>query len=249
VALAAWRKSSAIAFLAVGLALSLAGCETLFPKPVYAPPPSTAPPPPPQAQVPRANLYVAVNRLNLRACPGMDCPKIAVLERNEVVEKIGDAGDWSQIRIKRNGTIGWVSSRYLSATPVTPPPEVATPTEVAPPPLPPQPEMGQPVPAVEKPKPATPSEVPTIKRKPEETRPAAAPAKPAKPATKEAPAARKPVTAPEQPLIPAVPVKPAKPAKPAAPAPPPEKTAPPPAEKPAPPEAPSPEKPSTIRIM
>jgi hypothetical protein len=242
---AAWCKSWAIASLAMGLALCLTGCETLFPKPVYAPPPAAAPPPPSRVQIPRATLYVAANRLNLRACPGMDCPKITVLERNEAVEKIGSAGDWSQIRIKRNGTIGWVSSRFLSATPVTPPPKVAAPPEVTPPPLPPQPEMGQPVPAVEKAKPVTPSEVPTIKRKPEEARPAAAPAKPA---AKVAPAARKPVTAPEQPLKPAVPVKPAKPA-PEKPVAVPKKPAPPPAEKPAPPAAPSPEQPSSIRIM
>jgi hypothetical protein len=232
---AAWCKSWAIASLAMGLALCLTGCETLFPKPVYTPPPAAGPPPPPRAQIPRATLYVAVNRLNLRACPGMDCPKITVIERNEAVEKIGSAGDWSQIRIKRNGTIGWVSSRFLSATPVTPPPKVAAPPEVTPPPLPPQPEMGQPVPAVEKAKPVTPSEAPTIKRKPEEVRPGA-PAKVAKPPAKVAPAAHKPVTAPEQPLKPAAPVKPAKPA-------------PAPAEKPAPPAAPSPEQPSSIRIM
>jgi hypothetical protein len=243
VELVPWRKSWVIAVLAVGLALSLTGCETMFPKPVYTPPPATAPPPP-RAQVPRATLYVAVNRLNLRACPGMDCPKITVLQRNEAVEKIGDAGDWSQIRIKRNGTMGWVSSRYLSANPVTPPPKVAAPPQVAPPPSPPQPEMAQPVPAEEKAKPATPSEVPTIKRRPEAAQPGAPPAKVAKPAVKEAPVARQPVTAPEQPLIPAVPVQPAKPA----PAPPPKQKAP-PAEKQAPPAAPSPEKPSTIRIM
>jgi SH3-like domain-containing protein len=243
VGLSAWRKSWAIASLAVGLALTLAGCETMFPKPVYTPPPTVAPPPPPRAQIPRATLYVAVNRLNLRACPGMDCPKITVLARNEEVEKIGEAGDWSQIRIKQNGTIGWVSTRYLSASVVSPPPEVATPTEVTPPPPPAQPEMVQPAPAVEKPKPARPSEVtmPTIKKKPEETRPAAAPAKAAKPAVQEVSSPRKPALVSEQP------VKPAKPAKPA-PAPPAEKPAP-PTEKQAPPAGPAPEQPSSIRIM
>jgi len=45
-------------------------------------------------------------------------PKIAVLNRNQEVEKVGDAADWSQIRVKQDGTIGWVDSRYLSATPV-----------------------------------------------------------------------------------------------------------------------------------
>ena len=117
--LMAMRKSWCTLGLGLGLVLCLAGCQSMFPQPVYAPPvarPPQAPPPPPQ--VIRPTVYVTVNRLNLRACPGMDCPKIAVLDRNQEVEKVGDADDWSQIRIKQNGTIGWVSSRYLSATPV-----------------------------------------------------------------------------------------------------------------------------------
>jgi hypothetical protein len=111
------RKSWCTLLMGLGVALCLAGCQTFFPKPVYTPPVSPAPEKPPPPQAVRPTLYVAVNRLNLRACPGMDCPKIAVLERNEEVEKVGDAADWSQIRVKRNGTIGWVSSRYLSPTP------------------------------------------------------------------------------------------------------------------------------------
>ena len=138
--LIAMRKSWCTLGLGLGLVLCLAGCQSMFPKPVYAPPvarPPQAPPPPPQ--VARPTLYVTVNRLNLRACPGMDCPKIAILDRNQEVEKVGDAEDWSQIRIKQDGTIGWVSSRYLSATPVTAAPEVAPPPAppeaVTPPPL------------------------------------------------------------------------------------------------------------------
>jgi hypothetical protein len=224
------RKSWCVVWVGLGLVLCLAGCQALFPKPVYTPPRAPAPAaPPPPAQVVRPTLYVAVNRLNLRACPGMDCPKIAVIDRNEEVEKLGDAEDWSQIRIKRDGTIGWVSSRYLSATPVVAPPEVA------PPPLP-EPEKVMPTPekppAVEMPKPAKPTEgpKPVIKKKPEEVRPA----KPTKPVEQEAP----PPSKPEQPLIPE---KPAKPAPPAA--------KPTPPEKPTPPPAPGPEKPSPIRIM
>ena len=134
------RKSWCTVGVALGLALCLAGCQGLFPKPVYSPPVVQAPPaPPPPAPVARPTLYVAVNRLNLRACPGMDCPKIAVLDQNQEVEKVGDAEDWSQIRAKRDGAIGWVSSRYLSATPVAAAPEAApppTPTEAVTPPLP-----------------------------------------------------------------------------------------------------------------
>ena len=169
---AAMRKFLCIVGVGLGLALCLAGCQQLFPKPVYAPPVAPAPPaPPPPAPVARPTLYVSVNRLNLRACPGMDCPKIAVLDQNQEVEKVGDAADWSQIRIVRDGTIGWVSSRYLSATPVAATPEVApppTPPEtVTPPPLPEIPAKAKPTPekppAVEKaPKPAKPGEAPRL---------------------------------------------------------------------------------------
>ena len=121
----------------------------MFPKPVYTPPVTSAPPaPPPPPQVERPTFYVAVkNTLNLRACPGMDCPKIAVLNRNQEVEKVGDAADWSQIRVKLDGTIGWVDSRYLSTTPVAASSEVAPPPSppeaVTPPPLPEIPATGQ----------------------------------------------------------------------------------------------------------
>jgi predicted Zn-dependent protease len=34
------------------------------------------------------------------------------------VEKMGEFENWTQIRVKKNGTIGYVSSRYLSPQPV-----------------------------------------------------------------------------------------------------------------------------------
>ena len=223
---AAMRKFWCTVWVGLGLALCLAGCQSLFPRPVYSPPVVQAPPAPPPP-VARPTFYVAVNRLNLRACPGMDCPKIAVLDQNQEVEKVGDADNWSQIRAKRDGTIGWVSSRYLSATPVAALPEVApppTPPEaVTPPPLPEMPVKAKPTPssppAVEKPpKTAKPGEgpPPVIKKKPEEGQPPK-PAKPEKPEK---------TPAPEPPVV-----------KPTPP------------DKPAPPSEPGPEKPSKIRIM
>jgi hypothetical protein len=209
----------------LGLALCLAGCMPSLYGPSVPPPPPPAPPPPPP-QVSRPIFYVTVNRLNLRACPGMDCPKISVLERNEEVEKVGDAEDWSQVRVKRDGRLGWVNSRYLSKEPVAAAPEVAPspvpppPAVVTPPPLPERP------PAAEKPKPAP--VPPVIKKKAEE-------AKPAKPAEAAEPTRRKPAPAEEKPAPKAEKPAPAKPA-------------PPPAEKPAPP--PEPAEPSgRIRIM
>jgi Bacterial SH3 domain len=239
---AAIRKSWCIVWVGLVLAFCLAGCQGLFPQPVYTPPVTRIPqaPPPPPPPVARPTFYVAVrNTLNLRAGPGMDFFMLAVLQRNEEVEKVGESGDWSQIRVKRDGTIGWVNSRYLSPNPVAATPEVAPPPippeAVTPPPLPEIPATPKPPPptppAVEKPpKAARPGEVPApaIIRKPEEAQPPrrAKPAKPAEPEEEEAPE-------PEQPRR----VKPEKPA--------PE----PPAVKPTPPATPEPEKPGKIRIM
>ena len=121
------RKSWCTVELGLGLALCLAGCQACSPgrcirRRCSRPAGAAA-----AAPVARPTFYVTVNRLNLRACPGMDCPKIAVLDRSQEVEKVGDAEDWFQIRVKRDGTIGWVNSRYLSATPVAAAPEVAPP--------------------------------------------------------------------------------------------------------------------------
>ncbi len=197
-----------IAIPALIVAFGLAGCT----HPTYVPPPlpggPAAPPPPPQ--VSRQVLYVQVSHLNLRACPGMDCPKISMLERGEEVEKVGASEDWFQIRVKRDGRLGWVDSRYLSPTPPVIGPEVAPPPpppETAPPPPPermPPPLQERPAPPLEKFKPAPPEEeVPPAKQKPVEAKPAKpAKAKPEEPGeaapkeTKPAPQEQKPAPAP-----------------------------------------------------
>ncbi|MGC2692669.1 MAG: SH3 domain-containing protein, partial [Desulfobaccales bacterium] len=103
-----------IAIPALAVAFGLSGCA----QPRYVPPPLPGGPavPAPPPQVSRQVFYVKVRNLNLRACPGMDCPKISMLERNEEVEKVGASEDWFQIRVKRDGRLGWVDSRYLSPT-------------------------------------------------------------------------------------------------------------------------------------
>ena len=63
-------------------------------------------------------LYVAADRLNLRACPGMDCPRINLLTRNQEVEKVGESQGWFQVRSRQDGTLGWVDARYLGSAPV-----------------------------------------------------------------------------------------------------------------------------------
>jgi Bacterial SH3 domain len=100
----------------LGLVICLMGCQPR----VYTAPPLPPPQPPaaPQPQPVRPTFYVTINQLNLRACPGKDCPKTSVLELNAEVEKMGEIENWTQIRVKKDGTIGYVSSRYLSPQPV-----------------------------------------------------------------------------------------------------------------------------------
>jgi uncharacterized protein YraI len=210
--------------LLIGAVLAMV-CLSCQPK--VAPLPRQAPPPPPATRPEppqRPSLYVKVGRLNLRAGPGMDFPKLGSLERNEEVEKLGEAENWYQVRVKRDGTLGWVSSEYLSSTPVTSP--------------------------IETPVPETPS-APSAKEKVTPPTPDAEPKKP-KPAKVETPAPRepKPAEAAEPPPRKAKPIEEAAPppapkAQPEKPAP--RREEPPPAPPPAPP--PPEEKPSGIRIM
>ncbi len=217
------------------LALWLAGCvPTIYETPYKPPPP---PQPAPAPAVSRQVFYVAVNRLNLRGCAGMDCPKISVLEQNEVVEKLGEMDDWYEVIVKRDGRRGWVTSRYLSPEPVPPTPEAPPPPEAAPVP----PTEPYPAPPIE----PYPTPPPAVEK----------PAPPAKPPVTEKPKPGEAPPAPKKKPEEGKPAKPAKPGEPAEPArkPAPEKPAP-PAEKPAPPAKPSPpteepEQPKKIRIM
>jgi hypothetical protein len=123
-----WRSWQVI--LGAVLTLVCMSCQphmAPLPRPAPPPPPAAAPQPPPQ----RETFFVKVGRLNLRAGPGMDFPKLGLLERNEEVEKLGEAENWYQVRVKRDSSLGWVSSEYLSSTPVTSP--IQTPVPEAPP--------------------------------------------------------------------------------------------------------------------
>ena len=203
---AAKRQWLCSGILVLTLALCLAGCAPKY----YPPPPPPSPPahvaPPPQMV--RPVFYIKANHLNLRACPGMDCPKISVLDKGEEVEKVGEAEDWFQIRVKRDGRLGWVDSRYLSSTPVTPAPETppAPPGVVAPPPLP---EPMQPPPLPEKPVP--PAKPPAVEKPPKPAKPGEEVTPPAKKKPEEAKPARPPKPKPEEEAEPAA--KPEKPAK------------------------------------
>ena len=101
---------------ALGLVIGLMGCQPGVYNASPLPRPLPAPVPLPRPFHP--TFYVTINQLNLRACPGKDCPKNSALELNAEVEKLGEIENWTQIRVKKDGTIGYVSSRYLSPQPV-----------------------------------------------------------------------------------------------------------------------------------
>ncbi len=213
----------------------LSGCMTRY---VWEPPePKPAPPPPPavQAQPPAPLMYVAASKLNLRACPGMDCPKVGSLDRNNEVEKLGEFEDWFQVRSKKDGTVGWVNARYLASAPVTAP----KPEEAAPPPLAsPEPEAPKPPAARAPEKPAAPPPVKKAEEKKETPKPrrpgTAEAAESQTPAAPIAPA-RSPAPPPSEPVTPLAEPAPSR--------------APEPTPAPAPPPAPEEQQPKRIRIM
>jgi hypothetical protein len=125
------RKLWLTAPLVFGLLLFLsAGCSQKTgwkppEEPKVATPPRTEAPPKVEYQL----LYVAADRLNLRACPGMDCPKLVLLTRNQEVDKVGESQGWFQVRSRQDGTLGWADARYLASAPVAD--TVALPSETA----------------------------------------------------------------------------------------------------------------------
>jgi hypothetical protein len=207
-------------------ALLLMLCLACQPGLVSAPPPPPPPPPAaPEQPAPHPTVYVKVARLNLRAGPGMDFPKIGLIERNEELEKLGQTEDWVQVRVKRDRSLGWVASEYLSASPVAAPLETAAPE----PPGAPAPAAKEP--SAAEPKRPKPAKVETVV--PRAPKPAEA-AEPPAPKARPKPAAEAEAEPAPSPEPKAAPAKPA-PVK----------------EEPAPPAAPAPDEdqPSRIRIM
>ena len=62
---------------------------------------------------------VNTSSLNLRSGPGLNYPILGSAGRNEMVRLLGlpDAGGWVSVIIVADGTVGFMDSRYLSATP------------------------------------------------------------------------------------------------------------------------------------
>ncbi len=120
--------------LAVAL-FTLSGCVVLVGPGWYRPPPAQpaayypAPPCPAgfawvpgsgcapiPAGPPQAPVYarVSASYLNMRACPGLDCQTVMVLNLNQVVQILEIKEGWTRVWSQDNQAAGWVSSRYLT---------------------------------------------------------------------------------------------------------------------------------------
>lgn len=65
-----------------------------------------------------ATLFVSANSLNLREAPTTSGRVLAALPRNTQVLAGERRSGW--VLVSANGTVGWVSDDYLSATPIAP---------------------------------------------------------------------------------------------------------------------------------
>jgi hypothetical protein len=139
--LAHWRLAGLLLAL-----LGLTGCPT------PPPPPLPTPPPPLGAGMPWASapiqgtlLFVAVPRLNLRACPANNCQILKTLPRGTELASLGGQGVWVQVQVQATGMQGWVNGKYLSTQPQARRTRTQTSAPVAgqpAPPAQPEPPMG-----------------------------------------------------------------------------------------------------------
>jgi hypothetical protein len=70
--------------------------------------------------------FVLTERLNLRACAGLNCLVLVTLSRGEELFQTGERGEWIRVRVKATNKEGWVSPKYLgkerlTVKPVSPP--------------------------------------------------------------------------------------------------------------------------------
>jgi uncharacterized protein YgiM (DUF1202 family) len=57
--------------------------------------------------------FVLAERMNLRACAGLNCQVLGTILRGEELVQSGESGEWIRVRVKATNKEGWVSSKYL----------------------------------------------------------------------------------------------------------------------------------------
>jgi hypothetical protein len=113
--------------IVLGALFFLAGCGKTKIAPAPSPLPSPAPskeeeisrPSPPvkgkEAPAYKEKIwFVAGDRLQLRACAGLNCLVVATLGRGAEVVQTGEKGDWIRIRVRNSRQEGWVTPHSLA---------------------------------------------------------------------------------------------------------------------------------------
>ncbi|HQP29785.1 MAG TPA: SH3 domain-containing protein [Deltaproteobacteria bacterium] len=92
--------------LCVFLAVGCSATKTTT-KPAATAKPAASPAPKPVI------LYVTSDKVNLRACPSLECKVVAVLPLGDEVIKLGQKDDWIHIRVKATKREGWAATRLV----------------------------------------------------------------------------------------------------------------------------------------
>ncbi|HYC62908.1 MAG TPA: SH3 domain-containing protein [Thermoanaerobaculia bacterium] len=100
-------------FLVLLVLLILCSCATT-PAPAPSAPPGTPAPPPatPQETV-TGTVYVTASALNVRNEPSMEAEVIASAKQGTALGVVRSDASWTRVRLA-DGTVGWVSSRYVA---------------------------------------------------------------------------------------------------------------------------------------
>lgn len=100
-------------FLVLVSLLLVCACATA-PAPPPTTPPATPPPPPATAQEPvTGTVYVTASALNVRSEPSMEGEVIASAKQGTALGVVRSDESWTRVRLA-DGTVGWVSSRYIA---------------------------------------------------------------------------------------------------------------------------------------
>lgn len=100
-------------FLVLLVLLILCSCAAPTPPPTAAP---ATPPPPPTAsaeEMVTGTVYVTASALNVRREPSTEAEVIASAKQGTALSVVRSDDNWTRVRLA-DGTVGWVSSRYVA---------------------------------------------------------------------------------------------------------------------------------------
>ena len=108
-------RSTALTIAAAALLIVAAACQTSAPPPPSPPAPAAVQPAPEAAPAPPPEtVRVTGSKLNVRSRPTTAAASVARVRRGDQLAVLGRDGEWVQVKLA-DGTVGWVSGRYVAA--------------------------------------------------------------------------------------------------------------------------------------